>query len=148
VDTEAGAGRTDVVLYVYKATTIVNDPWSSTVTLMSTVRLPLTGGSSAICSMAGNQKFLYIGTNQTKHAVRVRKSDLNVTNAGEWGLGAKVNSMSSDKRGYIAINFGWTGGSGTIEYAPDGYVLGYSGPEFQFMLNTNVAINTEGLVPQ
>jgi hypothetical protein len=55
--------------------------------------------------------------------------------------------MSSDKRGYIAINFGWTGGSGTIEYAPDGYVLGYSGPEFQFLLNTNIAINVEGLVP-
>jgi hypothetical protein len=77
VDTEAGAGRTDVVLHVYKATTIVNDPSSSTVTLMSTVRLPLTGGSSAICSMAGNQNFLYIGTNQTRHAVRVRKSDPN-----------------------------------------------------------------------
>ncbi len=56
--------------------------------------------------MVGNDKFLFIATNQTKYALRVRKSDLTVTNAGEWGLGAKVSSMSSDERGYITINFG------------------------------------------
>jgi hypothetical protein len=147
VDTEGGHG-TGVTLYVYKETIIVKDPGASTVTLLTTVPLKLTGGGSAICSMAGNDKFLFIGTNQTKHALRVRKSDLTVTNAGEWGLGAKVSSMSSDKRGYITINFGAGGSnSGNIHYAPDGYVLGYSGPEFQFLVNTNIAVSAETFVP-
>jgi hypothetical protein len=147
VDTEGGHG-TGVTLYVYKETIIVKDPGASTVTLLTTVPLKLTGGGSAICSMAGNDKFLFIGTNQTKHALRVRKSDLTVTNAGEWGLGANVSSMSSDKRGYITINFG-AGGSnfGNIQYAPDGYFLGYSGPEFEFLLNTNIAVSAETFAP-
>lgn len=147
VDTEAGVG-TDVALYVYKEIVNVKDPGTSTVKLLTTVPLPLTGGGSAICSMAGNDKFLFIGTNQTGYALRVRKSDLTVTNAGEWGLGANVSSMSSDKRGYITINFG-AGGSnfGNIEYAPNGYNLGYSGPEFQFLLNTDIAVSAESFAP-
>jgi hypothetical protein len=147
VDTEGGDG-TGVTLYVYKETIIGKDPSASTVTLLTTVPLPLTGGGSAICSMAGNDKFLFIGTNQTEHALRVRKSDLTVTNAGKWGLGAKVISMSSDKRGYITINFGVGGSnSGNIEYAPDGYSVGTGAPEFEFLLNTNIAVSAETFVP-
>lgn len=133
---------------MYKETIIVKDPGASTVTLLTTVPLKLTGGGSAICSMVGYDKFLFIGTNQTKYALRVRKSDLTVTNAGEWGLGAKVSSMSSDKRGYITINFG-SGGTnfGNIQYAPDGYNLGYFGPEYQFMANTNIAVGAETFAP-
>ena len=147
VDTEAGRG-THVALYVYKETIIVKDPGASTVTLIATVPLPLGGGGSAICSMAANDKFLFIGTNQTEYALRVRKSDLAVTKAGKWGLGATVSSMSSDKRGYITINFG-AGGSnfGNIQYAPDGYFLGFSGPEFEFLLNTDIAVSAEMFAP-
>ncbi len=148
VDTEGRHHGTGVTLYVYKETIIVNDPGASTVTLLTTVPLKLTGGGSAICSMVGNDKFLFIATNQTKYALRVRKSDLTVTNAGEWGLGAKVSSMSSDERGYITINFG-SGGTnfGNIQYAPDGYNLGYFGPEYQFLANTNIAVGAETFAP-
>jgi hypothetical protein len=148
VDTEVGHHGTGVTLYVYQETIIVNDPGASTVTLLTTVPLKLKGGVSAICSMVGNDKFLFIGTNQTKYALRVRKSDLTVTNAGEWGRGAKVSSMSSDKRGYITINFGQGGGNyGNIQYAPDGYFLGYWGPEYEFMANTNIAVSAETFAP-
>jgi hypothetical protein len=146
VDTEGGDGA-GVTLYVYKETIIVKDPGASTVTLLSTVPLPLTGGGSAICSMAGNQEFLFIGTNQTEYALRVRKSDLTVTNAGEWGPGDNVTSMTSDKRGYIAINFGAPGNGGSIEYAPDGYSVGNGGPEAEFLLNTNVAVRGGTFLP-
>ena len=98
--------------------------------------------------MVGNDNFLFIGTNQTEYALRVRKSDLTVKPAGKWGQGAKVSSMTSDKRGYITINFG-AGGSnfGNIQYAPDGYFLGCSGPEFEFLLNTNIAVSAGIFLP-
>lgn len=147
VDSAVGGG-TGVALNVYKKTDVVSPTFdATTVTLIKTVSLPLTGGTSAICSMAANNGYLFIGTNQTPFAVRVQKSNLAVTQISGFSPPINVTSITSDKYGFVAITFGNpTGGgeSGNIEFGPNGQSVSDGGGAW-FMLDTFSGLTTTNL---
>jgi hypothetical protein len=96
------SGGSPVKLYVYEKTdTVTSSDDTVSVTLTHTVDLSLTGGSTALCSMAANNNFLFIGTNQGDQALSIRKSNLKVTEVGVYALG--VGSITADQYGYITV---------------------------------------------
>jgi len=125
------SGAAKVKLYVYKKVdTVSADDDIVTVTLARKITLPLTGGSTAVCSMAANKEFLFIGTNQSSGMVEVRKSNLSITE-----IGGSVSSITSNEYGYVTV----TQGNVFTVFGPDG-----SGQEegggTDFMLDTTQAV--------
>ena len=110
------SGSADSVkLYVYKKTdTVTSETDTVVVTLARTITLPLTGGGTALVSMAANNSFLFIGTNLSSDAIEVRKSNFTITNVGDFSSG--VTSITSDEYGFITI----TQGDGFTVLAPNG----------------------------
>jgi hypothetical protein len=146
VDSAAGSG-TGVALNVYKKTDVVSSTFdTTTVTFVKTVSLPLTGGTTAICSMAANNGYLFIGTNQSPIAVRVTKSNLTIEEIGAFEPPINVTSITSDKYGFVTVTYGDpTGGdTGLVQFAPDGNVVGDGGGAW-YMLSTDVALTTATL---
>jgi hypothetical protein len=117
------SGSADVKLYVYKKVDTVTDSSDTvTVTLKHTVTLPLTGGSTASCSMAANKLFLFIGTDQSPQGVEVQKSNLNVIKVGGFSPPINVTAITSDQYGYVTVTQGTPGGeSGFYLFGPDGF---------------------------
>jgi len=130
-----------VKLYVYKKTDTVTAEYDTVVvTLARTIPLPsLTGGSTALVSMAANPTFLYIGTDQSSAAVEVRKSNLSITQVGDFSVG--VTSITSDQYGYITI----TQGDGFTVLGPTGEGV-EDGGGAQFLLGTTQAVSVASLL--
>ena len=146
VDVAAGDGK-GVVLYVYKKQDVVSSSFdTTTITLSTTVNLPLTGGSKALCSMAANNGFLFIGTNHSSQAVEVQKSNLNVETIGGFSPPVNVTSITADKYGYVTVTFGGflTGESAFVQFGPDGQGEGDGGGAW-FMLSTTSGLSTATL---
>jgi hypothetical protein len=142
VDIASGSTGNGVVLYVYEKTDVVSSTSDKvTVTLLKTVILPLSGGSTASCSMAANNGFLFIGTDQSQQAVSVGKSKLTVTQLGGYMPGNTVTAMTADKYGYVTINWGQYG---FYVYGPNGTTQ-EDGGGADFMLNTVTAVLTATL---
>lgn len=149
VDTASGTGGTGVTLYIYKKVDMVSSSSDTvTVTLLHTVPLPLTGGSGVLASMAGNNGFLFIGTNQSPQAVEVQKSNLTVTMIGGFSPPINVTGISADMYGYVTVTFGGftTGENGFYTFGPTGAGVGDGGGAW-FMLNTMTAVQTATLPP-
>jgi len=147
VDIGSGSGGNGVTLYVYKKTDTVTSSYDTAVTtLTKTVTLPLIGGRTAICSMAANNGYLFIGTNQSPQAVRVQKSNLTLTQVGGFSPPINVTSITADKYGYVAVTFGgFTSGlSGNYEFGPNGQGVGDGGGAW-FMLNNRIGLSTTTL---
>lgn len=140
------SGGANAKLYVYKKVdTVTSDSDTITVTLEHTISLPLTGGTSATCSMAANPKFLFIGTDQSEQAVMVRKSDLSVSKVSIYTLGVNVASITSDQYGYITVTqvAGVVGGFAVFD--PDGNAL-IDGGGADFMAGTRQAVPLASLM--
>ncbi|MBZ5599529.1 MAG: hypothetical protein LAN83_14555 [Acidobacteriia bacterium] len=149
VDIASGSTGNGVTLYVYKKTdTVTTSSDTVTVTLLRTVNLPLTGGSTALCSMAANNRFIFIGTDQSPQAVRVQKNNLSTLLVGGFSPPINVTSITADKYGYVTVTFGgFTGGeSGNYIFGPDGSGVGDGGGAW-FMLNTVTGVSTTTLPP-
>jgi hypothetical protein len=147
VDIASGTSGTDVTLYVYKKTDVVTASTDTvTVTLDKTVSLPLTGGSAALCSMAANNGYLFIGTDQSPEAVRVQKSNLSLIQIGGFSPPINVTSITTDKYGYVTVTFGGftSGENGFYQYGPDGEGVGDGGGAW-FTLNTVAGLSTTTL---
>ena len=147
VDIASGSSGNGVTLYVYKKTDTVTASYdAATTTLIKTVVLPLIGGHTAICSMAANNGYLFIGTDQSSEAVRVQKSNLSLTQFGGFSPPINVTSITADRYGYVAVTFGsfTTGNSGNIEFGPNGQSVGDGGGAW-FMLNTVTGFSTTTL---
>jgi hypothetical protein len=147
VDIASGVGGNGVVLYVYKKTDAVSSSFDTvTVTLSKTVTLPLTGGSTALCSIAANNGFLFIGTDQSPQAVRVQKSNFTLTTVGGFSPPINVTAITADKYGYVTVTQGhFSGGeSGFSVFGPNG-ALQEDGGGADFMLNTVTAVSTTTL---
>src|SRR5262249_26687424 len=107
VDIAGGTGGNGVTLFVYKKTdTVTSSTDTITIKLTRKIPLPLTGGSTALCSMAANNGFLFIGTDQSPQAVRVQKNNLAVTTIGGFSPPINVSSITTDKYGYVTVTFG------------------------------------------
>jgi hypothetical protein len=126
---DADGGGTGVKLYVYTKTDVISATFDTvTFTLANTVSLPLTGGANATTYMAANNGYLFIGTNQGDGAVKVQKSSLAVEQTG----GGVVSSITSDKYGYVNVNFG----SGFYTFDPSGNSEG-AGAGSEFLLSNS-----------
>jgi hypothetical protein len=137
------SGSADSVkLYVYKKTdTVTAETDTVVVTLSKTVTLPLTGGSTALCSMAANTRFLFIGTNQSAQAVEVRKSNFTISEIGGFSPPSNVTSITSDEYGYVTV----TQGDVFTVLGPDG-TLQEDGGGTDFMLGTTQALSSAVLL--
>jgi hypothetical protein len=138
---------TSVKLYVYrKVDTITAEFDTTTVTLARTVKLPLTGGSTALCSMAANQGFLFIGTDQSPQAVSVKKSTLGVTTLGGFSPPLNVLAITADQYGYVTVTQGnSSGGSGFAIFSPAGEGVEEGGGA-DFLLDTMQGISPAPLL--
>jgi|SRR5450755_389390 hypothetical protein len=102
IDQAYDSGLNGVALYDYKRVdTIVNSYDTTTFTLVKTVSLPLTGGSSAAVFMAANTGYLVIGTSMTSIPVEVAKSNYVVTPLNI--IGQIPTSISADNYGYVTV---------------------------------------------
>jgi hypothetical protein len=141
VDIAAGNSGTGVNLSVYKKTDVVSSSYdTTTVTLEKTVALPLTGGAATICSMAADDAYLFIGTNQSPFAYRVQKNNLSMEQVGGFSPPSNVTSITADKYGYVTVTFG----EGEYQFGPNGESVGDGGGAW-YMLNTSVALSTTTL---
>ena len=129
-----------VKLYVYKKTdTVTAESDAVVVTLARTIPLSsLTGGSTALVSMAANSTFLYVGTDQSSQAVQVRKSNLSITQVGDFSTG--VTSITSDQYGYVSI----IQGDGFTVLGPNGEGV-EDGGGAEFLLGTTQAVSVASL---
>jgi hypothetical protein len=144
VDIAAGSG-TDVALNVYKRTDVVTSSFdTTTITLEKNVPLTLTGGATAICSMAANSEYLFIGTDQSPFAIKVKKNTLATTTVGGFSPPENVTSITADKYGFVTVTFGGSFSGGFYTYDPTG-ALAEDGGGSEFMLNTSVALTTTNL---
>jgi hypothetical protein len=142
VDIEAGSSLNGVTLYVYKKKDTVTSSFDTvSVTLSKTLSLPLIGGSSALASMAANNKFLFIGTNQSPSGLEVQKVTFAITQIGGFSPPINVTAITADKYGYVALTFGsFSGGeNGFVVIGPDGFGR-EDGGGASFMLNTVQAV--------
>jgi hypothetical protein len=139
VDAEYGTDKNEIALYIYQK---VDTPEpngtldSTTITLLHTIVLPLTGGKSSVVSMAGNAKYIYIGTNQDEAAVQIAKSNPFYQPFVGGISGTTITSITSDQYGYVTISAGTSGiESGVAVYSPNGQEQ-EAGAQVGFMLNT------------
>lgn len=143
VDDAAGTTGTGVTLYVYKKTDVVTASTDTvTVSLIKTVPLSLTGGTTAVCSMAADNKFLFIGTNLSPNVLRVEKSNYTITEIGGFEPPINVTAITADKYGYVIVTFGGLTASenANIEFDPNGNTIGDGGGAW-FTLNTAVGLS-------
>jgi hypothetical protein len=99
------SGANPIQLYVYtKTDTVTASGDSVSIVLTNTIDLPFVGSNSVTVSMAANDNFLFIGTNQNSNPVKVRKSNLEVNKLREFS--AATTSITSDQYGYITVEQG------------------------------------------
>jgi len=142
LDIASGSGANGVELYVYKKTdTITSEDDSVSVTLSKSIALPLAGGSTALSSMAANNRFIFVGTNQSPQAVRIEKSNLSVTQLGGFSPPINVTAITTDNYGYVTVTQGDFNSSDTAftVYSLTGESQ-EDGGGAPFMLNTVVAV--------
>lgn len=142
VDDATGSGN-GVTLYVYQKTDMVSSSYdSATTSLTNTVALPLTGGSGVKTYLAGDNGFLYIGTNQDPYAVQVQESNLNYKEIASSPSGANVSSITADKYGYVTVTSTDNSGSGSFNvYGTAGNLI-QNGEGGNFMAGTMRGIST------
>ena len=142
VDIASGTNQNEVALDVYtKVDMITPDFDTVTVTLSRTITLPLTGGTSALTSMAANKQFLFVGTNRTSDAVEMNKRTFSITQLGGFSPPINVFAITADQYGYVTLSYGSFSGfdTGFIVVGPDGTEQEDGGGS-QFMLNTVQAV--------
>lgn len=100
-----------VQLHIYKQVITVTSPYAQiTVDPVNTLTLPLVGGAQTSSYIAGNDHFLFVGTNRSAVAVRIEKDNLAVTELGGFSPPLTVSSITADKYGFVTVNFGGVGG--------------------------------------
>jgi hypothetical protein len=138
VDVAGGTSGDGVSLYVYRRTDKITSSYdTTTVDLIKTVSLPLSGGSTASCFMVANSGYVFIGTDQGPFAVRVQKSNYDVTEIGGFSPPVNVSSITSDPYGFVTVTFGGflNGENGFVQFGPNGEGVADGGGAW-FMLNS------------
>jgi hypothetical protein len=88
-----------------------------TVDLSRKISLPLVGGNAVTASMAANDAYLYVGTNQSTQAVSIDKHDLKmVTPIASGSPPLPVASITADSYGNVTVTFGAPGGQFSAFY--------------------------------
>lgn len=139
-DGDTSAGGTGVKLYVYLKTDVVTATDDNiTINLVNTINLPLVTGSNVISYMAGNKKYLFIGTNLSQTALRISKSDFSMFSISE---GANLTAITANKYGHVIVTFGDL----FAVYDPDGNNEG-SGGGNEELVDASNGLSTANLYP-
>jgi hypothetical protein len=135
---DGGSNTSVVSLNVFKKTdAITSNSDTVSITPSKKLTLPLTGGSNALCSMAANDGFIFVGTNASPNAVRVNKLTYSLTKVGAFSL--PVTAITANDYGYVTVTQeAATGGSGFSVYGPNG-MLQEDGGGAPFIANTTNA---------
>ena len=147
VDTASGSSGDGVKLFVYLKRDVVSPTYdTATVTLLGGLSLPLVGGPTAVCSMAANKGFLFIGTDLSPQAVKVELDNGSVTQLGGFVPPITVSAITADEYGYVTVTQGsFSSGTGGFSvFGPDG-ALREDGGGADFMLNTVTGVSTATL---
>jgi hypothetical protein len=149
LDSASGAGKDEVVLYVYRKSDEINESNDVvTVTLIKRLQLPVVGGQAARCWMAGNDGFLFVGTDNGFNAVEIQKSNFAVSPWGAGSIPTKVSAITADPYGYITAswgNFDGTFPGSNVVFGPDGQPVGDAGGTY-FMLNSTNEVSMSSIV--
>ena len=144
---DCNSANNGVELYGYKKVDVVTATTDTiTVTLIKQIALPLTGGSTAACSMVANQQLLFIASDQAGGGVvEVKKSNLNVTQLGGF---APPITLTVDQYGYVTVTSGSFGNdNGSFEqFNPQGQGVQDGGGAW-FMLGTQTGVSIANLPP-
>jgi hypothetical protein len=134
VDQASGSGQDEVVFYDYKRVdTIVNGDDSVATTLVKSLSLPLTGGTSATVFLGANSGYLLIGTSLTTIPVEVTKANYAVTPVDI--ISQVPESITADNYGFITV----TSANGFFVVGPNGQ-LQEDGGGAPFLVNEIVGI--------
>ena len=137
---DGGSNTSVVSLNVFKKTDVLTTN-SDTVSIIPTnkLTLPLAGGSNALCAMAGNNGYIFAGTNASPNAVKVNKLTYSVTQLGGFSPPLPVTAITANDYGYVTVTQeAATGGSGFSVYGPNG-MLQEDGGGARFIPNTTNA---------
>ncbi len=123
LDLAAGSQGTGVALSVYVKKDRMSASYDKvTAELAQVITLPLIGGSAASAFMAGNERFLYVGTNQGPDVVRIAKRNLAVVQV-PYGVSPQVvTGITANSYGYVSLIYTYSFGilSETLVIGPDG----------------------------
>lgn len=141
VDVASGGTGVDLDVYTKKDVISLNYV-KTTVVLSNTISLPLTGGSTALTSMAANNQFLFVGTNKTAYAVVVAKKGFAITETPGFSPPINVAAITADAYGYVTVTSGSfsTGDNGFYIFPPDSNSYIQDGGGARFMLGTTQAV--------
>ena len=118
-----GGSNTNIVsLNVFKKTdTITSNSDTVSITPSKKLTLPLTGGGNALCSMAANDGFIFVGTDASPNAVKVNKLTYSLTKLGGFSPPLPVTAITANDYGYVTVTQqAATGGSGFSVYGLNG----------------------------
>jgi hypothetical protein len=136
-----GGSNTNIVsLNVFKKTdTITSNSDTVSITPSKKLTLPLTGGSNALCSMAANDGFIFVGTDASPNAVKVNKLTYSLTKLPGFSPPLPVTAITANDYGYVTVTQeAATQGSGFFVYGPNG-MSQEDGGGAPFILNTTDA---------
>jgi hypothetical protein len=95
----------DMMLYVYERKDVIQNSYDSvSATLKATVDLEMTGGASADCMLAGNDNYVYAGTNAGAGVAVVDKRNNEVGRRAGRSTSDTLVSITADDRGYVAVD--------------------------------------------
>jgi hypothetical protein len=137
---DGGSSTSRVSLNVFKKTDIITTN-SDTVSITpgKKLTLPLTGGSNALCGMAANDGFIFVGTDASPNAVKVNKLTYSLTQLGGFSPPLPVTAITANDYGYVTVTQeAATQGSGFSVYGPNG-MLQEDGGGAPFIPNTKNA---------
>jgi len=147
VDVASGSTANGVSLFVYKRTDAVTANFDDiTVSLDRTISLPLVGGTNASVSMAENNAFLYVGTNQGTQAVSIDRRNWAILPYTSGEPAIPVAAITANSYGYVTVTFAdVVGNQGAfIVFDPKGAPISDGGGA-DFMLDDINAVTPAGL---
>jgi hypothetical protein len=112
------AAAPTVVLDAYRKTDTLSGSFVTTAfTLIKQISLPLTGGTTASCQLAGNPAALFAGTSLSANAAEISTATGAASRIGGFSPPANVSQITANAAGYISVQFGTTG---FYLFSPDG----------------------------
>jgi hypothetical protein len=104
------------LLYVFKRKDTISETYDDvSVTLVTKIELPMSGGAAAQCFSAANAAAVYVGTDLGPSAVSISKSTFDVQSV----LPQPVTSITADDRGFVSVS----GHDGSLVFDPTGVAV-------------------------
>lgn len=109
-------------IHVYKRMDILTDDHDTVLVSKAYSKpLPVMGGPKVKCSMAANNKFLFIGTSLSNNAVKFKKASGDVETLPGFTPDIPVTGITVNRAGYVSVQQGSSNSNGGFYlYGPNG----------------------------